>query len=510
MTIIKNTATLTTWRKTFEKAFAEGRFREAAAVFDAEGASAGPEILLKAARAHMHADPASALRILLRIDANKRSERVMRDALLTEAFARTRDFTSADDRLEAALELARRMGDGDLLASVAYRGVRRHLLAGEASQARSYLDLMRAGSSRESRVYSAYAEAIILGYEARVLEQAERLTELLRSLDPSSDEFLEIRVWSVHTLAALARELHVPSVIPEIDRHLSGKHWPEDFSPNRFQALRAIGWTKAIQGDYFNAFRHLKAASEAASSTAWNVLLTCDRAHLARCFGEHRWSRVELDQAEQLAEKVDWHATLAEERLALLSLAELYGKLDTARSAMYLARYRELGEIKSPLYYGNDPRRTAYAQFSTGVVELSLGNKNRGLFELREARKIFERYGYNFRVARCLLEELHATANRDLVPRIEEKLRNYPQSWVFGELRATTGASGLSLPPMQKRVFDELCQGKSTAQIAQELNRSAYTVSNHIKAVFKALGVTSRSALVAEAFRRGYIGSGKA
>jgi hypothetical protein len=44
--------------------------------------------------------------------------------------------------------------------------------------------------------------------------------------------------------------------------------------------------------------------------------------------------------------KVEWQATLAEERIGLLLLAKLFGDLDTAKSAMHLARYRELVNIK--------------------------------------------------------------------------------------------------------------------------------------------------------------------
>ncbi len=59
---------------------------------------------------------------------------------------------------------------------------------------------------------------------------------------------------------------------------------------------------------------------------------------------------------------------------------------------------------------------------------------------------------------------------------------------------------------MQKRVFDEyFCQGQSTAEIAQTLGRSEFTVSNHIKEIFKTFNVKSRSALVAEALRQGLI-----
>jgi DNA-binding CsgD family transcriptional regulator len=456
----------------------------------------------------MHADPSSALRVLidLRLPTNKRTERIQRDALLAEAFARTRDFESADERLQTAFEEARKLDDGDLLTMVGYRAVRRHLQAEDPSEARKYLGLTRSGQSATARVYAAYAETLILPYEERVHEQAERLIELLRSLDPNRSEFVDIRAWSTHTLAALARELYIPAAIPEIDRQLSGIQWPYDFAPNLFQALRGLGWAKALQGDYFNAFRHLKRASEVTDTTAWKVVAACDRSYLARSFGEPRWSRVELDEAEQLAAQVHWHATLAEERMGLLQLAELFGTLDTARSAMYLARYRELGEIKSPLYYRHDARRTAYAQYSTGVVELALGNKKRGLAELREARKVFDRFGYDFRAARCLTDEFVATGNADLLPTIEEKLRNYQQSWLVAEVRAAIGGpKPTMLPPMQQRVFDELCQGKSTSEIAGSLQRSEWTISNHIKEIFKAFGVKSRSALLAEAVRRGLI-----
>ena len=462
---------------------------------------------MQAARAHMNANPASALRLLLklRLPRSRERDKVERDALLIEAFSRTRDFESADERLKAALKSARKLGDGDLLTTVGYRGVRRYLLAQDPARARTYLDDTRTGRSSRSRIYAAYAETIILSYEERALEQAERLTELLRSLDPNKTEFVSIRAWSTHTLAVLARDLHIPAAIPEIDRQLGGIPWPEDFAANLFQALRNVAWAKSLQGDYFNAFRHLKRASEVADTTAWRVVAACDRSYLARCFGEHRWSRVELDEAEQLAEQAHWHATLFEERMGLLSLAELFGELDTARSAMYLARYRELGEIKSPLYYGPDARRMAFAQYSTGVVELALGNKKRGLAELREARKIFERFGYDFRVARCLISELRATGSRELVPLIEEKLRNYRQSWLTNELGIAGETSQVPLPPMQRRVFEEICRGKSTAEIAQSLSRSENTVNNHLKAIFKAFNVKSRSALLAEARRRGLV-----
>jgi DNA-binding CsgD family transcriptional regulator len=499
------------WRNEFERAFTEGRFKDAARIYDV---SAGPseriDVTIRGAQAHMHFDPPKALRLLLslKIPVSKRREQVERDALLAEAFARTNDFESADARLSAALETARRLGDAEFVAMVGYRAVRRHLLAEDPATARRALELARTGQSRKARIYALHAEALILSYEERVREQADRLVELLRSIDPQKAEFVNIRAWGTHNLAVLARELYVPDAVPEIERQLGGLPWPDDFAQNQFQALKALAWTKTLQGDYFNAFRHLKAASLVGDTMAWQVVAGCDRAYLARAFGEHRWSRVELDEAEQHANDVDWHATLSEERIGLLLLAELFGEVDTARAAMYLARYRELGEVKSPLFYRHDARRNAFAQYSTGVIELGLGNKKRGLAELREARKVFERFGYDFRVARCLVDEYGATGDQELLPVIEEKLRNYRQSWLMTQLQTRVDRPEVPLPPMQRKVFAEVCAGKSTAEIANALERSEYTISNHIKQIFKTFEVRSRSALVAEAVRRGLLKSG--
>jgi DNA-binding CsgD family transcriptional regulator len=499
------------WRNEFERAFTEGRYKDAAHIYDL---SAGPseriDVTIRGAQAHLRFDPPKALRLLLnlKIPASKGREQVERDALLAAAFTRTNDFESADNRLSAALDAARRLKDAELVAMVGYRFVRRHLQAEDPATARRALELARKGQSPKARIYALHAEALILSYEERVKDQADRLVELLRSIDPQTTDFINLRAWGTHSLAALARELYLPDAVAEIERQLGGLPWPADFDHNRFQALKALAWAKALQGDYFNAFRHLKAASEAADTTAWKVVAGCDRAYLARAFGEHRWSRVELDEAEQLANSVDWHATLYEERIGLLLLAELFGEIDTARAAMYLARYRELGEVKSPLFYRRDARRNAFAQYSTGVVELGLGNKKRGLAELREARKVFERFGYDSRVARCLVDEYGATGDQELLPVIEEKLRNYRQSWLMTQLRTRQDQPDVPLPPMQRKVFAEVCAGKSTAQIANTLERSEYTISNHIKQIFKTFEVRSRSALVAEAVRRGLVKTG--
>lgn len=497
-------AAASAWQDEFERAYAEGRFGKAAALYDRFAARAEPlEIVIRAARAHMHGQPPRVLELLLGLRTpGDTAASVQRDCLLGEAFARTRDFKSADLRLSAALNAASELGDRNLVAMVGYRLVRRHLHAEDPVRARESLDVARAGTGRTARVYALYAETLILPFEERIADQAQKLLEFLRLSDPGKTEFVDLRAWATHSLAGLARELYIPHALPEIERQLLGTPWPEDFAPNRFQAFKALGWATALQGDYFNAFRHLKSASHVAGvSQAWQVVAACDRAFLARCFNEHRWSRVELDEAERLALDLDWAATFGEERIALLLLAELFATIDASRSALYLARHRQLGDIKSSLHYRRDARLDAFARYSTGIVELALGNKKSGLANMRAARKVFERFGCDFRAARCLIAEFDVTHDSNLLPRIEEKLRNYRHSWLAAAVRESAQRRDKRLPPMRKRVFDEICLGKSTAEIAQLLGRSKFTISNHIKELFKDFGVKNRSALIAAAVR---------
>lgn len=496
------------WLSEFERARAESRFKDAARIYDENASKAVPiGILLLGARVHMRSDPSAVIRLLVDADipARMRRENAERDTLLGEAFARTDAFPKADDRLNAALVATEASGDAELAAEAGYRFVRRHVREGNALLARQYLDVARRGTSVASRLNALHAEAFILDLEERVKEEASLLVELLRSIDPSSTEFMHHRAWGTEALAILARDIFIPQAIPEIERQLGGTPWSPDFRANLFQTYKALGWAKAMQGDYFSAFRHLKQASDEAESPAWRVVAACDLSYLARCINEPRWSRQTLDDAERLAEPINWHATLGEERIGLLLLAELFSPIDPSKSAMYLARYRQLGDVKSSLHKKRDARTLAYLQFSTGVVELALGNK-RGLEDIQEATTTFERFGYDFRAARGFAVEFEATGNRDLLPILSEKLRNYGQSWLASELRDSTDqANDVALPPMQRRVFDQAVLGKSTEQIARTLGKSKFTIANHLREVFRAFNVKSRSALVAEAARRGLV-----
>ncbi|MGZ3496336.1 MAG: response regulator transcription factor [Vulcanimicrobiaceae bacterium] len=492
-------------------AYDRAHFSTAAEIFDRNGMVAAPiETVLLRARIFLKSNPKAAVQLLAAKDQRKRDrrQRAEQDMLLGVAHARTQQFSRADRYFKEADESACAVGDRDLIAEIGYHRAVRYAMERRLPDAYAELTQARVGRTDQSRFNASQAESFILAQEQRYLEQAHVLMELLRQIDPHGEKHAETRAWATHTLAVLAREMHLPDAAPLIERHLDGRAWPEDFAINRFQALKAFGWVQALRGDYFNAFRHLKASFLTIEDNAWRTMALLDRAYLARCINEPRWSRQELAEAEEHAARVNWQATHGEERMALLLLAELFSSIDAGKAADYLRQYSDLGDIDSPLmHFKYDERPRALADYSRGVVEIALGNRKQGVSLLKHAQKVFERIRYDWRAGRCSLRLFEMTRDRAALEDAAERLRNYTASWLGDELRALSSPASaqVQLPRMQRRVFEALCRGLSNAQIAQEIGRSEFTVRNHVKVIFKTFGVRSRSSLIAEAMKRDLI-----
>jgi len=491
--------------------FDAGRFSDAAALFDDRAREQRPTFEASLRRAHLHlrVNPPQALSILNELHPrHNTAEFVRRESLLGEVQALVGDYDAADERFEAALKTARALNDGELIANVGYRIGRRFIMANAPAPAREALELARAGRSAEAAMDALHLETFVLSREGRPREQAGLLVELLRRVNPDQPQHMVHRAWATHSLAALARELYLPEAIAEVERQLSGTPWPDDWRINRFQAVKALAWAKALQGDYFNAFRYLKESRGLATDNAWRTMAFCDRAYLASAIGEERWSRQEMLEAEECAERWDWDSTRDEQSVALLLLAELFVRVDPAKASAFVAEFRHIGELgDARLLYRDDIRFKALVSYTTGVVDAALGQRALAKRRLDEALKAYEGMGYDWRAGRAALRLFDLTHQPQYLNVAEEKLRQYSSSWLYDELRARRGkTSGApKLPPMQQRVFGYLCQGLSNVEIARELGRSEFTVANHAKAVLKAFGVRSRSALIAEAMKRGLV-----
>lgn len=482
------------------------QFRDAAAVFDKHVREAPLNAVMLRARIYLrHDDPAAVIGLLSDRKIAEASLRAEASMLLGAAQARMKRFSEADEDFELALRCAKQARDRDLIAEISYRCAIRYALEKRGPEARRELAEARKGPSRRAQIKAAEGESFLLASEKRYADQARVLKKLLEDLDPHKAEFLDSRAWATHTLAVLARELYLPDTLPLVERHLEAAEWPEELKVNQFQAFKAVGWARALRGDYFNAFRYLKKSLNVAPNPAWKAMAYADRAYLARCIGEVSWSRQELAEAEEIAANVEWQSMRGEEPIALLLIAELFARDEPGRAAYYVARFDELGEVRNRLlHFRNDERSKYLADYSRGVVEVALGNKKRGAKLLSASEGFFASIGYDWRAGRADLDLYELTADRSSLQRAAKRLEHYMSSWLGNRFNALSGSSliDLKLPPMQRKVFDGICRGLSNAEIAKELSRSEFTVANHVKALLKTFRVASRSALLAEAMRR--------
>jgi DNA-binding CsgD family transcriptional regulator/Flp pilus assembly protein TadD len=374
----------------------------------------------------------------------------------------------------------------------------------------------------EARESDSYVDALVLegaiyAARGRFENQGSRLLEALRTL--LSSEIRDVYRWGhvVWQLSILSRELPNQSIRNVALEQVDQVPWTEDLVAPRFNSLKAVGWRRALDGDYFNAFRYLKQAAECAHTLPWRVMASCDRAYLAASLGEVRWSEQELQEAAELAERVEWRAIDGEERVALLLLAELYAPLDGALALSYVARFQETGDrFKAVLSFNADRRVEALVSYSLGYVREHLGDVEEAEELYRKAFEIYDDSGYDWRAGRAAMGLFRLNRDRSWLDVAAKKLKPYPLSWLVTRLKglAPSDIAGSKretavqrrateeLTPAQAEVYDLLLTGAPTRGIAKKLGRSEFTVRNHIKAIFKKLKVNSRAALLSAALRK--------
>ncbi len=311
-----------------------------------------------------------------------------------------------------------------------------------------------------------------------------------------------VALWyrAVADLGLVACEIPAPAAVAAVAEALDARPtWSVGFSAEHFYALRALAWCKALSGDALGAFRYLRdagALAESLGNLPLRAIILLDRAQFARNAREEHWCANEVAAAIDVLRDVDWPHTSAYERSVLPLLAEVLAPTDAPSAAAALARYSALTQSRDPIVLA-----------ARGIVHLADGRKREGVRDLSAAYDAFERAGSEWRAGKVAIALARATGVDRWRLLALENLEFYASSWLFAQAteldESEAPAEGMSLTPMQERVFNMICQGLSTEAIATRMGRSPSTVRNHVKLIFKALGVNSRAALVAKAARDG-------
>lgn len=466
---------------------------------------AGAALLL--ARADLkRGNPSQALTDLTKYARCLKARPAQAEAALVKgiAFARLGDPKSAKAQFGSARDLLK-TGDA-LYAELLYQEAAASWIERKLDAAQKTLDKLGSNLPADVAIQAKILRGAIASAQEDLPAQGAILLQAVQTTDPSSVN-VQLYAALVTQVAALTVELSSASLRDAAREKASAVRWTDDIADLHFHTMRALAWRYALEGDEFNAFRRLKDAANATNSLPWRVAALTDRAYLADALGERRWAAQELRDAHDLALTVNWASVEGEEKLALPVLAELFASRDPAVAVHYLTTFQKVGhDYPRTLSSNNDRRVRALEAYSLGKVQAALGDNAEAERLLKEAWKIYSDLGISWRAARAALALQEIGGDKIWGRRAADDLADYPRSWLARRSGGATPAAAIAsspalerLTPAQRTVFDLLVQGRSTKQIATSLERSDYTVKNHIKAIFKVFGVSSRAALIVRA-----------
>jgi len=473
-------------------------------------------------------DPALAIDLLSRHRAHAGTPLARATAAMLEgaAFARLGDLASARARLaeaESAVPRPASEANGALRCEIAHQRALASWIARDLAEARAAIPPIDDPRASETlAIEIAVLHGAIAAAAERFAEQGAILLDAAARLRALPQPSVLHRATVASQLSYLAREFPNGELGRVARAEFDAIVWPAggDLDDIRYRMLRSIGWAYAIGGDYFTAFRTLKAASLAATSDAWRTQASADRATLATALDEPRFAEQEFDDAREFAERTRWETLRGEERFALLGLAELAAQRDPSLALGYVARYRREGApMDRTLASADDRRVEAMESYSLGIVRASLGERPEAVRLITRAWEIYHEIGYVFREGRAAVALAALTRDGIWQERAERALASLDRRWLTtpierafaaggerepgGGARGGSVADGNPLTPAQEAVYRLLLDGFDAETISGRLGRSTNTVRNHIKAIYRAYGVRSRGALLAQAHRSG-------
>lgn len=233
---------------------------------------------------------------------------------------------------------------------------------------------------------------------------------------------------SLRNASLYARERYMPAVMENIARTMSHVTWTPYLEISRYYIARAAAWFTAINGEYIDAMRQLRAVETFNVSEPWRAYALCDLAYLSLALGEEINGWAMAEDALEAAEKVDFSTFNAGEHTLYLYLANLFAVRRPADAQRCFERYSAIRPDASMNAWSRAPHQHAWEAFTAGLLER---DPQRAIEHLHQAFSIYRRIGYDWRAALTLL----ALRDRGVVRAgydeyVATVLQRYPNSWL--------------------------------------------------------------------------------
>jgi tetratricopeptide (TPR) repeat protein len=372
---------------------------------------------------------ASAISTLLRVRPTDPQLRAERDVWLARCYGNTGEYAMAHAFVERALTLVQPPN------RTAYRAIYARALA--YYLARQYddaeaaiLPLLSCGEAE----YRAQAHALCGWIAARredVRGQVHRLTKCFEEYDSVEEPLQYVFAHALTSLASLCREMPIAHMHDSVRRAFARVPRTNGIAGAYFQLTRLLGWIDALQGDELSAMRYWRDAEESAPSEFWRVFCLVDRAYLARASGRAQFAEESLAAAHEQASQLNWNRTRDEERIILLTIAQLFAAEQPALAERYLALFRSMPTEMDPrIGWFGDRRTRALQLYPQSIALLQLGERDAAIAMLEEAWNIFSHFEYGWRAALAALDLYKATGERRWLEHARRQIEPWPKSWI--------------------------------------------------------------------------------
>jgi len=421
--------------------------------------------------------------------------------------------TAARDRAHPAIR-----------AEVAYYRAIAHWSARELDVA----EVFALAAERAGRDVLAVRATQLRGFIAAASERATRYTDALslfrtagRRYGRCRERDVALATIIVEQTASLENTLRSATVVGS-HRGTRGRLLPGgSFGPavpswTRLRICYNDAWLFALDGDDVAAFRMMRDADENAPTPAWQVRARAGRAAIAVVCGEPAGARIFADGAAELASRVDWNATVDEERLAFFDLAEVYSYLGDPEAAA--GALISFDAIAAPIenthnlhVRDRDPRLMGWTLHVRGLLQRGRGDLAGAGTSFAAAVEMFRSCGYLWREALALIE-LDATPARaaagEHMDRAAALIReHFPQSFLARRIgswiRAAVDPLFSTLTPAERDVLRHLLDGRTKREIAALTGRAYDTVRTQVQSIHRKLGTHSEHQILAACARRG-------
>lgn len=361
-----------------------------------------------------------------------------------------------------------------------------------------------AGGDLETRILATDLLAWVAHSKGHLDESCRYFLSVIDQLNTGEIRDEHVRINAVQALAFISaksldfgklgrieRELESPSISPATSRAYLG-------------ALLSTAVLHSVAGEDEEHFRTLLAAKAVDVPKPFGALADTRLATFHRHHGEMESARMHMSFASEALEGVQWTNSDVEERLAaVVFAAEAAAQRDRRAGPAFTRAVSFRGKQDLALGFEHDRHSIGVGYFARARLSEMREKIDSSIEDYRRATEIFDEQGDRYRSSLASLEILRLEGGTRVSKSLRDRLRSLPSdSWLCREaVRLTeTAASPLArLSPAERRVFEKICEGLTSRQIAEELDRSASTVRNQTISIFRKFGVSTRSALVAQA-----------